>query len=98
MAYTASGPVSPVRMRITCSTSCTKILPSPILPQEVDHVLGAAVQFGMALLAPEALHFRHRQAGHVNVGQGLAHFIQLERLDHAGNLFHLYSSICMCNW
>ena len=29
---TASGPVSPVRMRITCSTSRTKILPSPILP------------------------------------------------------------------
>lgn len=29
---TASAPVSPVRIRITCSTSRTKILPSPILP------------------------------------------------------------------
>ena len=30
--YSASAPVSPVRMRTTCSRSKTKILPSPILP------------------------------------------------------------------
>ena len=31
-AQTASSSVSPVRMRTTCSTAVTKILPSPILP------------------------------------------------------------------
>src|SRR5690606_31978328 len=31
-AYRASIPLSPVRMRTTCSTGITKILPSPILP------------------------------------------------------------------
>src|SRR5690349_6423612 len=30
--YRASAPVSPVRIRITCSIGVTKILPSPILP------------------------------------------------------------------
>ena len=30
--YTASRPLSPVRIRIDCSTGITKILPSPILP------------------------------------------------------------------
>src|SRR4030095_14471372 len=30
--YTAASPDSPVRMRTTCSTAVTKILPSPILP------------------------------------------------------------------
>ncbi|EMP78607.1 PilL protein [Burkholderia pseudomallei MSHR1043] len=30
--YRASAPVSPVRIRITCSIDVTKILPSPILP------------------------------------------------------------------
>ena len=32
IAQTASSPVSPVRMRITCATSKTKIFPSPIFP------------------------------------------------------------------
>ncbi len=30
--YRASAPVSPVRIRMTCSIGVTKILPSPILP------------------------------------------------------------------
>ena len=34
--YSASAPVSPVRMRTTCSRSKTKILPSPILPVLAD--------------------------------------------------------------
>ncbi|EEI86820.1 hypothetical protein HMPREF0072_0616, partial [Anaerococcus lactolyticus ATCC 51172] len=34
--YSASAPISPVRMRMTCSTAVTKILPSPILPVPAD--------------------------------------------------------------
>ena len=36
LPYSASAPVSPVRMRTTCSRSKTKILPSPILPVLAD--------------------------------------------------------------
>ena len=32
MSLSASAPVSPVRMRTTCSSSKTKIFPSPIFP------------------------------------------------------------------
>jgi len=31
--YTAAGPCSPVRMRITSSTGSTQIVPSPTVPQ-----------------------------------------------------------------
>ena len=92
-AQSASAPVSPVRMRTTCSRSKTKILPSPILPvraafsiasitrstqvvgdrrldldlgQEVDDVLGAAVQLGVALLAAEALDLGDGDALHAD--------------------------------
>jgi hypothetical protein len=58
------------------------------LRQEIDHIFGAAIQLGMALLAAEALHFGDGQAGDVHLGQRLAHFVELERFDHAGNLFH----------
>src|SRR6185369_4937803 len=44
LRYSASAPVSPVRMRTTCSRLKTKILPSPILP-----VLAAAVMASMVL-------------------------------------------------
>ena len=33
LSYTAAGPCSPVRMRITSSTGSTQILPSPTVPQ-----------------------------------------------------------------
>ena len=58
------------------------------LRQEVDHVLGAAVQLGVALLPAEALDLGHRQARHADVGQGLAHLFELEGLDDGGDLFH----------
>ncbi len=32
LLHTAASPLSPVRMRTTCSTAVTKILPSPIFP------------------------------------------------------------------
>ncbi|MNU03815.1 hypothetical protein D3C72_2479820 [compost metagenome] len=42
----------------------------------------------MPLLAAKALHFRHGQARHVHIGQGLAYFVELEWFDDGGNLFH----------
>ena len=58
------------------------------LGQEVDDVLGAAVQLGVALLPAEALDFGHRDALHADRGQGLAHFVELERLDDRGHHLH----------
>ena len=113
--YSASAPVSPVRMRTTCSRSKTKILPSPILPvlaalldrlddavehvvldrgldlhlrQEVDDVLGAAIELGVALLPAEALDLGDGDALHADRREGLAHLVELERLDDGGNEFH----------
>ena len=102
-------------MRTTCSTTVTKILPSPILPvradltiasiarstwsfgdhhldlhlrQEVDHVLGAAIELGVALLAAEALHLGDGEPGDADLGERLAHFVELERLDDGFDLLH----------
>src|SRR5690606_7694533 len=62
------------------------------LGQEVADVLGAAVELGVALLAPEALHLRHRHALHTDALQGLLHLVQLERLDDRLDLAHGGSS------
>ena len=58
------------------------------LGQEVDHVLGAAVELGMALLAAEALDLGDGQSLHADVGQRLAHVVELERLDDGGDQLH----------
>jgi hypothetical protein len=58
------------------------------LGQEVDHVLGAAVQLGVALLAAETLHLGHGQAGHADLGQRLANLFELEGFDDGGDLLH----------
>src|SRR5581483_7045549 len=58
------------------------------LRQEVDDVLGAAIELGVALLAAEALHFRDGDALHADAGEGLAHLVELERLDDGGDQFH----------
>src|SRR2546421_7388373 len=48
------------------------------LGNEVDHVLGTAIQLRMASLAPEALHFGDRHAGDADVGQCGTDVIELE--------------------
>jgi len=58
------------------------------LRQEVDHVLGAAIQLGVALLAAEALHLGDGEPGHSDLGQGFAHLFELERLDDGSDLLH----------
>ena len=100
---------------MACSSSKTKILPSPILPvladfldglddlvqqvvfdgdldldlgQEIDHVLGASVQLGVALLPAEALDLGDGDALYADRGQGFAHLVKLERLDDCGDKFH----------
>src|SRR5690606_4959102 len=56
------------------------------LGQEIHHVLGAAVKFGMPLLAAETLDLGDGQPVDVQFGQGFADFVQLERLDDGGDL------------
>jgi hypothetical protein len=56
--------------------------------QEIDHVLRAAVELGVALLPAEALHFGDREAGHADFGERLAYFVELERFDDRFDLLH----------
>src|SRR5262249_52845603 len=63
------------------------------LRQEVDDVLGAPIELGVAFLAAESLHFRDRHALDPFLGQGFLHFVELEWLDDCFDLFHRrYSS------
>src|SRR5688572_3571968 len=58
------------------------------LRNEVDRVLGPAVELGMPLLSAEALDLGHRHALHARLGQRLAHVLELERLDDGRYQFH----------
>src|SRR5690606_24385899 len=49
--------------------------------QEVDDVLGPAIQLGVPFLPAKALDLGDGQAIDADIGQGFAHFVQLERLD-----------------
>src|SRR5207245_6654563 len=60
--------------------------------QEIDHIFGAAIQFGMPFLTSETLHFSHGQAGDADFSQRFTHFIQLEWFDNVGYLLHMHSS------
>src|SRR5690606_36125292 len=51
------------------------------LGQEVHHILGAAIQFGMALLATETCSLGNRDALDADGRECFAHFIELERFD-----------------
>ncbi|SOZ01697.1 conserved protein of unknown function [Cupriavidus taiwanensis] len=67
------------------------------LGQEVDHVLGAAVQLGMPFLAAKSLYFGHRQPGHADISQGFTHLVELERFDDGGNLLHDWPLFIVCS-
>ena len=58
------------------------------LGQEVDHIFGAAVELGVALLAAEALHFDHGHPGHADLVQRVLDVVELERLDDRLDLLH----------
>ena len=58
------------------------------LRQEIDDVLGAAIELGVSLLPPEALHFGDGQSRHADLGQRLTDLVQLERLHDRFDLLH----------
>jgi signal transduction histidine kinase len=58
------------------------------LRQKVHDVLGAAIELRVAFLAAEAFDLGNRQTADTHVGQRLANFVELERLDDRGDLFH----------
>ncbi len=60
------------------------------LGQKIDHVFRAAVQLGVALLPTETLDFGDGDARHPDARQGLAHLVQLERLDDGRDHFHVW--------
>src|SRR3546814_2025195 len=56
--------------------------------QEFDDIFGAAIQLGMAFLAPEALRLGHGDPRYAYFVQRFLHLIELERLDDRFDLFH----------
>ena len=58
------------------------------LGQEIDHVLGTTIQLGMPFLTTETLDLGDGQAGDTDFRQGLADFVELERLDDSFDFFH----------
>ena len=61
--------------------------------EEVDDIFGAAVELGVALLAAEALHFRHGDAGHAHIVKRVLDVVELERLDDGFDLLHVSALI-----
>ena len=59
------------------------------LGQEVHHVFGTTVDFGLSLLAAEALDFAHGQTLDAQGRQGLANLVELEGLDDGHDQLHL---------
>src|SRR5262249_41454125 len=60
------------------------------LGEEVDDILGTAIEFGMALLPAEALGLQHGDPLETDLVQGVLHFIELEGLDDRLDLLHCW--------
>src|SRR6267142_1947829 len=58
------------------------------LGQEADGVFGAAIDFGVALLAPVSLDLGDGHSERPARGQGFAHLVNLERLDDSHDDLH----------
>lgn len=58
------------------------------LRQEIDHVLGTAIELGMALLAAETLRLDHGDALQADLLKGFLHLVEFERLDDRFDLLH----------
>src|SRR5690606_28298064 len=63
------------------------------LRQKVDHVLRAAVELGVAFLAAEALALGDGEALDTDLGQCVAHVVELEWLDDGGDEFHWFAPV-----
>src|SRR5215510_6773313 len=59
------------------------------LGQEIDHVFGATIELGMALLASEPLGFGDGNALQTDLLQGFFDLIQLERFNDRLDFFHV---------
>ena len=57
--------------------------------QEAHGVFGAAIDFGVALLAPVALHLGDGQSLNADLGESVADLVELERLDDGHDDFHV---------
>ena len=92
------SPMRPVRAELMiASTARSRIASSHDhldlhLGKEVDHVFGAAVQLGVALLPSEPLGLDHRDALQAHLVQRFFHLIQFERLDDGLDLLHARST------
>ena len=62
------------------------------LGQEGNGVFGAAIDFGMALLAAITAHLGHRHAVHADFGERQADAVQAVRLDNGDDEFHAAQS------
>src|SRR6056297_3320293 len=58
------------------------------LGQEIHHVFGPAIKFGMAFLAPEPLDLDHRKALNACFLHRFLHLVEFEGLDDRFDLFH----------
>ncbi len=59
-----------------------------IFGQEIHGVFAAAVNFGVAFLAAEALDFGDGQALHAHAGQRFFDFLEFEGFDDGFDFFH----------
>ena len=63
------------------------------LGKEIDDVLRATVQLGVASLSAETLHLGHGDALDADAAQRFLHFVELERLDDRFDLFHFVTNL-----
>src|ERR1700733_7723052 len=56
--------------------------------QKVDDIFSAAIQLRVTFLPTESLHFGDGYALHADLGERLAHVVELERLDYRHHHFH----------
>jgi hypothetical protein len=62
----------------------------------LDFVLGAAIDLGVTLLAPEAFDFGHCHALRTKLTESGSHSLELERLDNCCDESHVASSVRDC--
>ena len=58
------------------------------LGDHVGGIFGTAINFGLALLAAEALDFGHGHARDAQAGKGFAHLVEPEGFDNGNDEFH----------
>ena len=63
---------------------------------EVDAIFGAAVHFGVALLATEAFHFADGHAFDAYFTEGVFHFLQFEGFDDCFDFLHEFFRNGVC--